>query len=85
MYYELHALSPPIWPLDKPTKGHNSTGHDLHYFTHTVKYHKLSYMWHHTCGTGGLMIKTRAPNLELQSSSPTRAFFSFPLFNLSAL
>ena len=38
-------------------------------------------------GTGGLTVKTHAPDLELHSSSPTtvRAFFSFPLFNLNAL
>ena len=32
-------------------------------------------------GTGGLLVKTGAPNLELQC----QGFFSFPLFNLSAL
>ena len=38
-------------------------------------------------GTGGLMVKTRALDLESQGSSPAsvRAFFSFPLFNLNAL
>ena len=37
--------------------------------------------------TGGVMVKTCAPNLKLQGSGPTsvRAFFSFPLFNLSVL
>ena len=38
-------------------------------------------------GTGGLMVKTCAPDLESRGSSCTsvRAFFSFPLFNLDAL
>ena len=41
----------------------------------------------HTTSTGGLMVKTPAPDLELLGLSPTsvRAFFSFPLFNFLAL
>ena len=37
----------------------------------------------HVGGSGGLMVKTHAPNLESHGSSPTsvRAFFSFPLFS----
>ena len=38
-------------------------------------------------GTGGVMVKTHALDLESQGLSPTTvwAFFSFPLFNLNAL